>query len=188
MATTVSFVVVLLLFSSVSHATNGKDVESNNDNVKTACASTPYPEMCFDYLSFMEGSKDADLRTLIGMAVYKTTMRLTGASSMASSITYDYPDMPEADYLCYETCSTELDNAKKTLYKSCTTKGGGTDWAHVNLDTVRRVLTDAKEKHNDWTCDKCTHGKYEKVDVISKGSEVQKLMAILAALLDRAHK
>lgn len=194
MATTVSFVVLLLLpllFSSVSHATNGNDAESNNGNVKTACASTPYPEMCFSYLSPMEGSKDADLCTLIGMAVYRSTFLLNGASSTASSQEYDYPDMPAADDLCFQTCSTEFHNASETLYKLCTTEEGGGDWAgraHVKLDAVRSFLIDAKEKHNDWTCDKCNHGKYKKVDNISKGSELQELMAVLAALLDRARK
>jgi pectinesterase inhibitor-like protein len=183
MATTAPFFAVLLLSSAGSLVAGGSGDENNNDNVKRACADTPYPDMCFSNLSPLKESKDADAHMLAGMAIFRCTIFLNAASSTASHQRLHDEDMPEAESRCFNKCAEELRKASDTFFKSCETSDGGFDCRKAKLDDVRGVLADAKEKHLQWNCGKCRQGEQK-----NTVDDVEKFMAVLEVLLDHARK
>jgi hypothetical protein len=110
---------------------------------------------------------------LAEFAVEATSQAFADASFNATEEHWKDKSMSYDDEKCYRDCSVKLQDISNAI-------------ADSTLADVRTFLADAKKKNMELNCDACRHGAdKKKVDIFSKGNNLEKMMAVLPVLIDR---
>jgi hypothetical protein len=159
--------------------------------LKGTCDTTPHPDTCYTVLSRHNGSypdsQDPSVDDFAGQAIFEAVPLLMDASSTARDETYlayraKGGNLPAAVTDCFWNCSQKLVDASIVLVDSYR---GAETLKKAKFADVQAFLTKSKEKHVEWNCDACRSGdEKKKVDEISKGSKLDKFMAVVSFFVD----
>ncbi|CAM0870822.1 unnamed protein product [Alopecurus aequalis] len=163
-----------------------------SQDIKTACAPTPYPELCTSALTGVTPNKTGNTQEMAYWALQAATLIGYNATGVASSL-YLFGDLPQGEEGCLADCHEELMKASQSLSEASEKVYPDYDSMTADYDAmitdVRRFLAVAKKKHLVWNCERCRKGESKKkLDAISEGNDLEKIIAILTAFIDAASK
>jgi hypothetical protein len=174
---TVSFIALLILHGVFV-------VAGDSEKVKMVCATTPYPDFCRYSLATAPQNETGNT-TEVSYWVLDAAIPIgEDAASRAGSLV-EIGDLQGEEKTC-------TDNYKVELRKTIDSLSEAIDkYPHydVVIADVRKSLAEAEKKHLEWNCEQCRKGESKKrVDELSKGNDLGKIMAILSALVNPVKK
>jgi pectinesterase inhibitor-like protein len=177
LSVTISFLALLILHGVFI-------VDGGSDQVKMVCATTPYQDFCGSALSTAPQNETRNTKEVTYWVLESAYRIGKEACSLGTSLVL-LGNLPGEEESCTYSCK---DGLKKTITSLSDARDKYPDYDIVIRD-VRRSLAMAKKKHIEWDCEKCRKGESKKkVDALSKGNDLGKIMAVLSALVNPVKK